>query len=220
MGFVEIEGLRIHYAAPRDPSERRGQRVLYVHGTGCNTRVWDEHLATIADAHTPVAIDLPGHGESAGRGCRGVADYAHHVMELANALGWDRFVVAGHSMGGGIALDIALRHGDRLAGLMCIDTGARLRVHPDILRGAAQAAAQGRGVATAATRLAIEAARESGRHRAMHAFPNVENAPSNAICAKLGFTLLGAQEFEFPPGHAMRCNDWRLDLGAPRTPTT
>jgi len=148
MGFVEIEGLRIHYAAPGDPSERRGQRVLYVHGTGCNTRVWDEHLAAIADAHTPVAIDLPGHGESAGRGCRGVADYAHHVLELANALGWDRFVVAGHSMGGGIALDIALRHGDRLAGLMCIDTGARLRVHPDILRGAAQAAAQGRGVAT------------------------------------------------------------------------
>ena len=81
-------------------------------------------------------------------------------------------------------------------------------------------AAQGRGVATAATRLAIEAAREAGRHRAIHAFPNVENAPSNAICAKLGFTLLGAQEFEFPPGHAMRCNDWRLDLGAPRTPTT
>jgi RimJ/RimL family protein N-acetyltransferase len=81
-------------------------------------------------------------------------------------------------------------------------------------------AAQGRGVATGATRLAIEAARETGRHRAVHAFPNVENGPSNAICAKLGFTLLGAQEFEFPPGHAMRCNDWRLDLGAPRTPTT
>jgi RimJ/RimL family protein N-acetyltransferase len=76
-------------------------------------------------------------------------------------------------------------------------------------------AAQGRGVATAATRLAIEAARETGRHRAVHAFPNVENAPSNAICAKLGFTLLGAREFEFPPGHAMRCNDWRLDLGTP-----
>jgi RimJ/RimL family protein N-acetyltransferase len=76
-------------------------------------------------------------------------------------------------------------------------------------------AAQGRGVATAATRLAIEAARESGRRRAVHAFPNVENAPSNAICAKLGFTLLGAREFEFPPGHAMRCNDWRLELGTP-----
>ena len=46
----------------------------------------------------------------------------------------------------------------------------------------------------------------------MHAFPNVENAPSNAICRKLGFTLLGAQEFEYPKGHFMLCNDRQLDL--------
>jgi hypothetical protein len=35
---------------------------------------------------------------------------------------------------------------------------------------------------------------------------------SNAICGKLGFTLLGAFDFEYPPGHPLRCNDWRLDL--------
>ena len=72
--------------------------------------------------------------------------------------------------------------------------------------------AQGRGLATAATALVIEAAREAGGCRHMHAFPSVDNPPSNAICAKLGFTLLEARDFEFPPGHVMRCNDWRLDL--------
>ncbi len=46
----------------------------------------------------------------------------------------------------------------------------------------------------------------------LHAFPSVENAPSNAICPKLGFELLGEHDFEYPPGHPMRCNDWRLDL--------
>ena len=46
----------------------------------------------------------------------------------------------------------------------------------------------------------------------MHAFPAVENAPSNAICRKLGFTLLDEHDFEYPPGTVMRCNDWRLDL--------
>jgi hypothetical protein len=46
----------------------------------------------------------------------------------------------------------------------------------------------------------------------MHAFPNVDNAPSNSICRKLGFELLEACEFEFPKGHFMSCNDWRLDL--------
>ena len=39
MGFAAIDGLRIHYDAPGDPAARTGQRVLYVHGTGCNTRV-------------------------------------------------------------------------------------------------------------------------------------------------------------------------------------
>jgi RimJ/RimL family protein N-acetyltransferase len=71
---------------------------------------------------------------------------------------------------------------------------------------------QGRGVATEATRQAIAEARADGGPTRMHAFPGVENAASNAICRKLGFTLIGEIEFEYPPGSMMRCNDWRLDL--------
>jgi RimJ/RimL family protein N-acetyltransferase len=71
---------------------------------------------------------------------------------------------------------------------------------------------QGRGIATAATAQAIELARQQDKHRYAHAFPNVDNAPSNAICRKLGFELLGPCEVEFPRGHFMACNDWRLDL--------
>jgi RimJ/RimL family protein N-acetyltransferase len=71
---------------------------------------------------------------------------------------------------------------------------------------------QGRGIAAAATRQVIEAARAENRHRYLHAFPSIENAPSNAICRKLGFELLEERDFEYPPGNRMRCNDWRLDL--------
>jgi len=49
----------------------------------------------------------------------------------------------------------------------------------------------------------------------MHAYPAVDNAPSNGICRSLGFELLGASDFEYPKGHPLRCNDWRLDLTAP-----
>jgi len=73
---------------------------------------------------------------------------------------------------------------------------------------------QSRGIAGEATRLAIARARDEDKHRWLHAFPSVENAPSNAICHKLGFELLGAFDFEYPPGNPMRCNDWRLDLFA------
>jgi RimJ/RimL family protein N-acetyltransferase len=71
---------------------------------------------------------------------------------------------------------------------------------------------QGKGIAGAATAQAIARARAEKKHRYLHAFPSVDNAPSNAICRKLGFTLLEAREFEYPPGNVMRCNDWRLDL--------
>ena len=76
---------------------------------------------------------------------------------------------------------------------------------------------QGRGLATTATALALERARDAGTHRYAHAFPAADNAPSNAICRKLGFTLLEACRFEYPPnsGNWMLCNDWRLDLSLP-----
>jgi pimeloyl-ACP methyl ester carboxylesterase len=97
MGFTVIDRRRIGYLTADRPSRRVGQRVLYIHGTGCNARVWQPHMAAIADTHTPVAIDLPGHGQSAGRGFRGIADYTYFAVELARALRWDRFVVVGHS---------------------------------------------------------------------------------------------------------------------------
>jgi RimJ/RimL family protein N-acetyltransferase len=71
---------------------------------------------------------------------------------------------------------------------------------------------QGRGIAGRATALAIERARSERTRRALHAYPGVDNGPSNGICRKLGFTPLGAREFEFPKGSWMRCNDWRLEL--------
>jgi len=73
---------------------------------------------------------------------------------------------------------------------------------------------QGRGIAARATAQALEAARVERKHRFVHAFPSVDNAPSNAICRKAGFTLLGERDFEYPPGHPLRSNDWRFDLSA------
>jgi RimJ/RimL family protein N-acetyltransferase len=73
---------------------------------------------------------------------------------------------------------------------------------------------QGQGVATRAVAAAAERARAERRHRFIHAFPSVDNSPSNAICRKAGFTLQEEVNFEYPPGNVMRCNDWRLDLHA------
>ncbi|MFG2056800.1 GNAT family N-acetyltransferase [Micromonospora sp. NPDC048930] len=71
---------------------------------------------------------------------------------------------------------------------------------------------QGRGLATAAVRAVIAEAAAHGDRRFAHAYPSVDNPASNAVCRKAGFTLLGETEFEYPPGHLMRSNDWRIEL--------
>jgi RimJ/RimL family protein N-acetyltransferase len=71
---------------------------------------------------------------------------------------------------------------------------------------------QRRGIAAAAVTAVVERVKAERKHRYLHAFPSVGNPASNALCRKLGFSLLGECDFEYPPGSTMRCSDWRLDL--------
>jgi RimJ/RimL family protein N-acetyltransferase len=69
---------------------------------------------------------------------------------------------------------------------------------------------QGRGIAASATAAAVVRAGRDDPSRPVFAFPAVENTASNAICRKVGFTMCGECSFEYPKGHLMRCNAWRL----------
>lgn len=71
---------------------------------------------------------------------------------------------------------------------------------------------QGKGIATVAVKLAIDAASAENKYSYIHAFPSINNPASNAICRKLGFEFISECEFEYPPGSFMRCNNWRLKL--------
>jgi RimJ/RimL family protein N-acetyltransferase len=70
---------------------------------------------------------------------------------------------------------------------------------------------QGRGTATQALALMLAEARREPTHRSLHAFPSIDNGPSNALCRKLGFALVGECDFEYPPGNPLRCNDWVIE---------
>ncbi|MDI1462136.1 GNAT family N-acetyltransferase [Catellatospora sp. KI3] len=73
---------------------------------------------------------------------------------------------------------------------------------------------QGRGIAVAAARQIVAITRAAGRYRWLCAFPSVDNPASSAICRRIGFELAGESDFEYPKGHLMRSNVWRLDLRA------
>jgi pimeloyl-ACP methyl ester carboxylesterase len=79
------------------------------------------------------ALDLPGHGKSAGVGLQSAADYARSVIEFMDASLLWKAVFIGHSLGGAIALTLALDHTERVAGLGLIACGARVPVPASIL---------------------------------------------------------------------------------------
>jgi RimJ/RimL family protein N-acetyltransferase len=75
---------------------------------------------------------------------------------------------------------------------------------------------QGLGIASAAARAVAAEAAAHGRNRYLHAFPSTDHPGSNGVCRKAGFEFVAECDFEYPPGHALRTNDWRTDLR--RTP--
>ena len=109
-----------------------GRPLLLIHGAGGNAMAWPESLRHLAGR--PVyAVDLPGHGQSAGPGRQRVAEYAADLAALAETEGWPPLIVCGHSMGGAISQQLALAHPERTAALILVSTGARLKVNPSIL---------------------------------------------------------------------------------------
>ncbi len=134
MPTLIIQGQRLHYSEQRaDPGGRRSP-LLLVHGAGGNLYHWPPALRRLPE-HDVFALDLPGHGRSQPPGRDSIDAYAGLVVEWAKALGLPPFVIAGHSMGGAVALMCALDHDQQVAGLALIGAAARLRVNPDILNG-------------------------------------------------------------------------------------
>ena len=100
-----------------------GTPVLFVHSLAGNRRQWSNQLAHLRRNRRAVAFDLKGHGESdkpsgADYSLEGVAA---DIEAVANQLGLDRFVLVGHSFGGGAIATYAGAHPERVVGLFFVD---------------------------------------------------------------------------------------------------
>jgi len=129
MARIQIGTESIYYNRTNDQASTT---LLFIHGSGGNHKSWPDCLRLLGKIGV-VLIDLPGHGLSTGSGRSTVGDYAEFIDDFVSALGLSRVIVAGHSLGGAIVLELALKQPVWLAGLVLVGTGVRLRVHPDIL---------------------------------------------------------------------------------------
>ena len=115
--------------------------VVLLHGAGGNHLSWATEIRRMQGFRV-FALDLPGHGKSKGRdGQQMVSEYANIVLEWLEAAGLRRAVFVGHSLGGAIALALAIDNPEYVLGLGLVSTGVRLRVHPGLLELASQPAA-------------------------------------------------------------------------------
>jgi pimeloyl-ACP methyl ester carboxylesterase len=117
---------------------QRGTRqpaLVCIHGAGGTHQHWGLQLRDLSSTVQIVAFDLPGHGRSAGPGRNSVEAYSQALLALLDELKLERAILAGHSMGGAVALWVALQCPERVAGLVLAGTGARLHIMPAILDG-------------------------------------------------------------------------------------
>jgi pimeloyl-ACP methyl ester carboxylesterase len=120
------------YAA--HPSRRSNSLpIVFIHGAGGNHLSWPGPLRRFDPAASTYFPDLPGHGRSDLTGQLTIAGYAENVHALCRALELTQPVLVGHSMGGAIALSLALHHPGLLCKLVLINSAARFNMPPSIL---------------------------------------------------------------------------------------
>ncbi len=133
MAHVNIAGERIDYTWSH--AKQGNLTLVLVHGAGGSKLHWPALLRHKMAGIDVIALDLPGHGRSEGQPRHSIAAYSAFLLDFAVALSLPPFVLVGHSMGGAIAQETALRAPAQLQGLILVGTGASLPVNPALLRG-------------------------------------------------------------------------------------
>lgn len=101
-----------------------GPTVLLLHGLAGSSRTWRSVMPALAKEHRVLAPDLLGHGESsAPAGDYSLGSYASLVRDLLATLDIDRVTVVGHSLGGGIAMQLAYQHPELAERLVLVSSG-------------------------------------------------------------------------------------------------
>jgi pimeloyl-ACP methyl ester carboxylesterase len=119
MKEIELHGHRVAYR-----SGGSGPVLVLVHGITSTSATWERVMPALAKRFTVIAPDLLGHGGSAKpRGDYSLGAYASGVRDMLIALGHERATFVGHSLGGGVAMQLAYQFPERCERLVLIDSG-------------------------------------------------------------------------------------------------
>jgi len=109
--------------------------VILIHGAGGTHLSWPPQIRRLADEKI-FAPDLPGHGKSEGEGRQSIDEYAEDVIAFMAELKIRSAVIVGISLGGAVALTLALKYPKQVLGLGLLGSGSKLPVAPILLETA------------------------------------------------------------------------------------
>ena len=136
-GDTGIESVRLHGHKVCYRKAGAGPAIVLIHGVTSSSENWDRVIALLAEDFTVVAPDLIGHGESAKpRGDYSMGAYASGVRDLMLALDIDTATFVGHSLGGGVAMQLAYQFPERCERLVLVSSGGLGREVSPMLRAA------------------------------------------------------------------------------------
>ena len=115
--YALINGARLYYA-----DQGQGPPLLLVHGLGASHADWEKQIAHFSRIFRVIAPDLRGHGESDALGPYSVERFATDLLQLVDQLGLGGFALVGHSMGGAVAMQMAMLKSDRVVKLVLSNT--------------------------------------------------------------------------------------------------
>ena len=124
MSFASINGLTLYW---REAGPGNAPPVVLANSLGTDTRIWDAVIGALSSRYRVISYDKRGHGLSdAPPAPYTIAEHVADLAGLANALGLERFALAGVSVGGMIAQGFAAAHPQRLGALVLCDTAPRI----------------------------------------------------------------------------------------------
>jgi len=135
MPIIEINGNPVHFLTGHATRPTDGEGILLIHGAGSSSLIWLSQRRALGESAFACALDLPGHGQSGGTASDSISDYAAFIRQFILALEMERVSLVGHSMGGAIAMQLAMEYPDLVARLVLVGTGAKLGVTKAILTG-------------------------------------------------------------------------------------
>ena len=130
--MTEEESISLEYRGRLNLEAGDRPPLVFVHGAGGAATMWLKQLQYFKPRRSTLAVFLPGHGSEGGQGRESVAEYAEAVRQFLDEMGLSKVALVGLSMGGAIAQLFALTYPERLAGLVLVSTGAKLKVMPQI----------------------------------------------------------------------------------------